>query len=135
MSDAEMEDRPEKEEEEEEEGEEEEEDLPLLPPDPRESEPKMKIISSAKKGCATYEVRSEGHTMGNAIRWSLNKNAKVGFAGYTIPHPSEDCIHLRVQTQNPDEVESGEVMKESFEILENVFDHIMTEFIAQVEAA
>ena len=114
----------------------------------------------------------------------------MGFAGYTIPHPSEDCIHLRgfspsppfpllcvlspspsflllnfffsflfsflfflfffsflffsflllsflfpVQTNKTEEVPTGKVMKDSFEILENVFEHIMTEFIAKVEAA
>ena len=59
----------------------------------------------------------------------------MGFVGYTIPHPSEDCIHIRVQTNDPEEIPTGKVMKESFEILESVFDHIMTEFIAKVEAA
>merc|ERR1712176_241320 len=99
-----------------EEEEEEEEEFPLLPPDPRFAEPKMKIISSQKKGCATYEIRSEGHTMGNAIRWSLNKNKNVEFVGYTIPHPSEDCIHVRVQTADVDNIATGQVMRESFEI-------------------
>jgi DNA-directed RNA polymerases I and III subunit RPAC2 len=96
----------------------------LLPPD-TDPNPKVKILTSERAGCCTYEIRSESHTMGNALRWGLQKNKKVNFAGYTIPHPSENCLHLRVQTVELDEIPTSKAMEESFETLENIIDHMM----------
>ena len=78
--------------------------------------------------CRTYVFKKENHTLGNALRsmlltnpqvlkkafWSLCFSCasiwqpvclslqvywnQVLFAGYTIPHPAEDQMHLRIQT-------------------------------------
>ena len=62
--------------------------------------------------------KKENHTLGNALRSMLltnpqvknnqgfkaclikkqTKKKQVLFAGYTIPHPAEDQMHLRIQT-------------------------------------
>merc|ERR1719345_603616 len=47
---------------------------------------------------ATYQFLGEDHTLGNALRYMLMKNPNVEFAGYTVPHPSEPFMNLRVQT-------------------------------------
>ena len=40
----------------------------------------------------------ENHTLGNALRHVLLMNPRVMFAGYSMPHPFEDQMHLRIQT-------------------------------------
>ncbi|KAG1731846.1 RBP11-like subunits of RNA polymerase [Suillus paluster] len=46
---------------------------------------------------ATYQIFDESHTIGNALRWMIMKNPKVEFCGYSVPHPSENHIQLRIQ--------------------------------------
>ncbi|KAG9313376.1 DNA-directed RNA polymerase [Chiua virens] len=60
---------------------------------------KIKIMKGASPdlSAATYQIFDESHTMGNALRWMLMKNPKVEFCGYSVPHPSENLIQLRVQ--------------------------------------
>jgi DNA-directed RNA polymerase subunit L len=48
--------------------------------------------------CRTFIFHKESHTLGNALRSMLLLNPRVLFAGYTIPHPAEDQMHLRIQT-------------------------------------
>lgn len=78
---------------------------------------------------ATFALQGEDHTMGNALRYMLNKSPHVAFAvsslqklsslnsrrstllsasagahvtrllqGYSVPHPSDEVVHIRVQT-------------------------------------
>lgn len=48
--------------------------------------------------CATYNFKGEDHTLGNLLRYSLIKNPDVEFCGYSITHPSESELNLRLQT-------------------------------------
>jgi DNA-directed RNA polymerases I and III subunit RPAC2 len=45
-----------------------------------------------------FAIHKEDHTLGNALRHMIMKNPHVEFCGYTAPHPSEQKIHLRIQT-------------------------------------
>ncbi|CAE8652238.1 unnamed protein product, partial [Polarella glacialis] len=45
-----------------------------------------------------YQFKGEDHTLGNSLRYMLMKNPAVDFAGYTVPHPSEPYMNVRVQT-------------------------------------
>jgi DNA-directed RNA polymerase I and III subunit RPAC2 len=47
----------------------------------------------------TFCIRDEDHTLGNSLRWQLMKNPEVLFCGYSIPHPSEYSISIRIQTK------------------------------------
>eukprot|EP01114_Cavostelium_apophysatum_P020130 TRINITY_DN6661_c0_g1_i1.p1 TRINITY_DN6661_c0_g1~~TRINITY_DN6661_c0_g1_i1.p1 ORF type:complete len:109 (-),score=5.97 TRINITY_DN6661_c0_g1_i1:19-345(-) len=47
----------------------------------------------------TFMIREEDHTLGNALRYMLAKNPEVDLAGYSIPHPSEPLLNVRVQTK------------------------------------
>lgn len=49
----------------------------------------------------TFCIGDEDHTLGNALRHVLIQNEQVGFAGYSVPHPSEPVVQLRVQTITP----------------------------------
>ena len=50
---------------------------------------------------ATFTLHHEDHTMGNTLRYILNKNPEVSFVGYSVPHPSEPKMNLRLQTVGP----------------------------------
>ena len=58
------------------------------------------------KRCATYVFNNEGHTLGNLLRTVLSGHADVEFVGYSIPHPSESKMQVRLQTmtQNTNDV-------------------------------
>ncbi|KAF9517488.1 hypothetical protein BS47DRAFT_1339322 [Hydnum rufescens UP504] len=60
---------------------------------------KIEILkgATADLSAATYCLHHETHTLGNTLRWMLMKNPKVEFCGYSVPHPSEPKIHLRIQ--------------------------------------
>eukprot|EP00700_Malawimonas_jakobiformis_P001079 EC720323.1.p2 GENE.EC720323.1~~EC720323.1.p2 ORF type:complete len:113 (+),score=17.87 EC720323.1:87-425(+) len=47
---------------------------------------------------ATFELSNEDHTFGNSIRYVLMRNREVTFCGYSIPHPSENQMNIRLQT-------------------------------------
>jgi DNA-directed RNA polymerase I and III subunit RPAC2 len=47
---------------------------------------------------ATFALAGEDHTLGNALRYMLNRQPAVAFAGYSVPHPSDDLVNVRVQT-------------------------------------
>jgi DNA-directed RNA polymerase I and III subunit RPAC2 len=46
----------------------------------------------------TFCIGDEDHTLGNAVRHVLIQNEAVAFAGYSVPHPSEPVVQIRVQT-------------------------------------
>lgn len=47
---------------------------------------------------ASFQIEQEDHTLGNSLRYFINKNPDVEFCGYTIPHPSETKMNIRIQT-------------------------------------
>jgi DNA-directed RNA polymerases I and III subunit RPAC2 len=52
------------------------------------------------KHCATYVFNNEDHTLGNLLRTVLSGHPEVEFVGYSIPHPSEPKMNVRLQTLN-----------------------------------
>ncbi|KAL3365208.1 hypothetical protein AABB24_010389 [Solanum stoloniferum] len=47
---------------------------------------------------ATFSLTDEDHTLANAVRFTLNQDPRVTFCGYSIPHPSDARVNIRVQT-------------------------------------
>ena len=111
-------------------------------------EKKIKIISSSKDSCKTYVFTNEDHTLGNSLRYALMRkyvsrsrtrrrthttrthtllsSPKVDFCGYTVPHPMEPKMNLRLQTK--DGFDATEVMKESLDVLVDIFDVVDKKF-------
>mmetsp|Transcript_10667 Transcript_10667/g.15049 ORF Transcript_10667/g.15049 Transcript_10667/m.15049 type:complete len:172 (+) Transcript_10667:55-570(+) len=58
----------------------------------------LEVRGTGHPGSRTFAIGDEDHTLGNSLRHVLMQNAKIGFAGYSVPHPSEPVVHLRVQT-------------------------------------
>ncbi|KAJ6780508.1 hypothetical protein PWT90_02984 [Aphanocladium album] len=59
---------------------------------------RVKILPGSTDTAASFEFIEEGHTMGNALRYIIMKNPDVEFCAYTIPHPSEAKMNIRIQT-------------------------------------
>ncbi|EGR29821.1 hypothetical protein IMG5_148050 [Ichthyophthirius multifiliis] len=90
-------------------------------------EEKLVIDQNEKdKTSATYIFYDEDHTLGNALRYVLVKRKDVEFCGYTIPHPSENRLNLRLQTSSKN---SNEVLKESLDSLAGLCDVLNDKFV------
>ena len=56
------------------------------------------VNAGSEVNCRTFVFKKEGHTLGNALRSTILQNPQVIFCGYSMPHPAEDQMHLRIQT-------------------------------------
>ena len=66
------------------------------------SEKRLVVLAGDREAgdtCRTFIFHKENHTLGNALRHVLLQNPRVMFAGYSIPHPAEDQMHIRIQTE------------------------------------
>ncbi|KAF2715370.1 RBP11-like subunits of RNA polymerase [Pleomassaria siparia CBS 279.74] len=59
---------------------------------------RIRVLGGATDTAASFQFDGEDHTLGNALRYTIMKNPDVEFCGYSIPHPSEDKMNLRIQT-------------------------------------
>lgn len=61
---------------------------------------KIKMLPGALDDgtAASFQITDEDHTLGNALRYIIMKNPEVEFCGYSIPHPSENKLNVRIQT-------------------------------------
>jgi DNA-directed RNA polymerase I and III subunit RPAC2 len=71
--------------------------------------------------------------LGNALRHAILKNPQVTFCGYSIPHPAEDEMFLRIQTVEgvaaQDALKKGlEDLKEICKITRSKFKKEMNDF-------
>jgi len=63
------------------------------------NESKIVVVQSTDDGtAASFQLHQEDHTLGNALRYIIMKNPDVEFCGYSIPHPSEPKLNIRIQT-------------------------------------
>ncbi|CAG7849895.1 SubName: Full=Uncharacterized protein {ECO:0000313/EMBL:CCA70353.1} [Serendipita indica DSM 11827] len=72
---------------------------------------KITILPGASPNLAeaSYAIADETHTLGNALRWMIMKNA---------PHPSENKIHIRIQMY--DNQSSLDALIEALDALDDV---------------
>ncbi|KAL3944945.1 MAG: hypothetical protein SGBAC_000979 [Bacillariaceae sp.] len=61
----------------------------------------FEVKGTGSPSSRTFVIGNEDHTLGNCLRHVLIQNAKVGFAGYSVPHPAEPIVHIRVQAEEP----------------------------------
>jgi DNA-directed RNA polymerases I and III subunit RPAC2 len=63
---------------------------------------KFQIRGTGPNTSRTFAIGDEDHTLGNALRHVLISNSsQVEFAGYSVPHPSEPVVNIRVQAKAP----------------------------------
>ncbi|XP_021891767.1 DNA-directed RNA polymerases I and III subunit RPAC2 [Carica papaya] len=80
---------------------------------------------SSREGHATFSLTGEDHTLANALRFALNQDARVEFCGYSIPHPSDARVNIRVQTSGEP---AREVLKGSCVYLKQTCEHVRGTF-------
>ncbi|KAK3782680.1 hypothetical protein RRG08_037683 [Elysia crispata] len=85
----------------------------------------VEMKSENEESFQTFILHDEDHTLGNALKFILNKNPDVSFVGYSITHPSENKINLRIQTTGKPAVD---VLKQGFKDLKQMCAHMLTTF-------
>ncbi|EDV21448.1 uncharacterized protein TRIADDRAFT_30263, partial [Trichoplax adhaerens] len=82
--------------------------------------------SSNRQDCQTFVLHGENHTLGNAVRYLIMKNPETKLCGYSVPHPSQHKINLRIETNN--EKDAIEVFRTGLQDLDQVCDHVLKTF-------
>lgn len=94
---------------------------------------KIKILPgmSSDGSAATFQIKEEDHTLGNSLRYMIMKNPEVEFCGYSIPHPSEAIMNLRIQTYG--DITAIEAFRKGLSDLKNMCDHVEEKFRQRYE--
>ncbi|KAG4128791.1 hypothetical protein ERO13_D09G041300v2 [Gossypium hirsutum] len=90
----------------------------------------MEHGSFTDNSAATFSLTDEDHTIANAVRFTLNQDPRVTFCGYSIPHPSEARVNIRVQTTGD---LAREVLKDACQNLMLMCRHVRCTFDKDVE--
>ncbi|GLD96664.1 hypothetical protein PINS_up020230 [Pythium insidiosum] len=93
---------------------------------------KLDVHSATSDYSKTYVFHEEDHTLGNALRYVLMRNPDVDFSGYTIPHPSEPKMHVRLQTRPG--VPSDDVLRQGLTDLRKVSSYISDAYRKELKA-
>jgi len=81
----------------------------------------------------TYVFKNQGHTLGNMLRDQLLRYPEVQFAGYSIPHPGEHVMHLRIQTQPGSGIATDDVLKKALRDIMLMCNHVEELFTKEVQ--
>jgi len=91
------------------------------PPDQR-----IELLLSGDGTSGTALFHGEDHTFGNVLRYVLAAQPSTDFVGYSIPHPSEKVIHLRLQTRN--NVSVKQAIISACDLLADMSNHASVKF-------
>ncbi|KAF2128537.1 RBP11-like subunits of RNA polymerase [Dothidotthia symphoricarpi CBS 119687] len=136
--------------------------IPILDPtsemgeeiDPSVDRDRIRVLSGATETAASFQFDGEDHTLGNALRYIIMKKyvrrlcstqinqpcvgPDVEFCGYSIPHPSEAKMNIRIQTY--DGVSVYSVLEKGLEdlmamcdVVEEKFKISRDDFVNQME--
>ncbi|KAK4935140.1 RNA polymerase subunit AC19 [Elasticomyces elasticus] len=89
---------------------------------------KLRILDGGSTHAASFQIEKEDHTMGNALRYFVNKNPDVEFCGYTIPHPSETKMNIRIQTWEDTKTTAIAALRKGLEDMMEACDVISAKF-------
>ncbi|KAK8081478.1 hypothetical protein PG996_000259 [Apiospora saccharicola] len=87
---------------------------------------RVRILPGSSETAASFEFLDEGHTLGNALRYIIMKNPDVEFCAYSIPHPSEAKMNIRIQTY--DTTTATEALEKGLQDLEDLCDVVSEKF-------
>ncbi|KAK1442544.1 hypothetical protein BgAZ_300620 [Babesia gibsoni] len=74
----------------------------------------------------TFSIENEDHTIGNTMRTLLVERKDVVFAGYSVPHPMQPEVSIRIQTTG---VPAVKVFFESLDTLAEICDILTDAFV------
>lgn len=96
---------------------------------------KIKLLPQATSSdgtSASFQILEEDHTLGNALRYIIMKNPEVEFCGYSIPHPSEPYLNIRIQTFG--NITAVDALQKGLDDLMDLCDVVEEKFAAQISA-
>ncbi|KAA0150201.1 hypothetical protein FNF29_05441 [Cafeteria roenbergensis] len=96
-----------------------------------ESTAKIQLVDGPTEASKTIIINDEDHTLGNALRFMMMRESQTSFCGYSMPHPSETRVQMRVQTRGEPAVE---VTGRALGKLATAADTIRERFTAAVAA-
>eukprot|EP00297_Palpitomonas_bilix_P016273 CAMPEP_0113888830 /NCGR_PEP_ID=MMETSP0780_2-20120614/13111_1 /TAXON_ID=652834 /ORGANISM="Palpitomonas bilix" /LENGTH=117 /DNA_ID=CAMNT_0000877765 /DNA_START=227 /DNA_END=576 /DNA_ORIENTATION=+ /assembly_acc=CAM_ASM_000599 len=79
------------------------------------------VVDRKMTNAGTFTFELEDHTLGNLLRMQLLSDSNVVFVGYRQPHPLQNKIELKVQTngeQGPPQVVQGALKNLMIEVEE-----------------
>ncbi|KAL1368730.1 hypothetical protein AAHE18_02G142600 [Arachis hypogaea] len=85
----------------------------------------MEHGSHSDQSKSTFSLADEDHTFANSMRFTLNQDPRVTFCGYSIPHPSDNRVNIRVQTTGDP---AREVLKDACHDLMLICQHVRSTF-------
>lgn len=94
---------------------------------------KIKLLPQATSEdgtCASFQITDEDHTLGNALRYIIMKNPDVEFCGYSIPHPSENLLNVRIQTYG--DSTAVDVLRKGLQDLMDLCDAVEEKFTQRI---
>lgn len=59
----------------------------------------FEVQSSESPTSTTFVFGNEDHTLGNSLRHVLMQQPETEFCGYSVPHPYEPLMNVRLQTR------------------------------------
>ncbi|GIX65270.1 DNA-directed RNA polymerase I/III subunit, putative [Babesia caballi] len=74
----------------------------------------------------TFSIENEDHTLGNTMRTLLVERKDVVFAGYSVPHPMQPEVNIRIQTTGAPAVK---VFAECLDDLVEICDLLTAAFV------
>ncbi|KAI6251100.1 DNA-directed RNA polymerases I and III subunit RPAC2 [Erysiphe necator] len=92
-----------------------------------ETEQQIRILAGSCETAASFEFKNEDHTLANALRYIIMKNPNVEFCGYSIPHPSENIVNIRIQTYEG--TTAIQALEKGFDDLMDLCDIVAEKFV------
>ncbi len=84
---------------------------------------------------ATFVFGNENHTLGNSLRYILANQPRSDFVGYSVPHPYDPKMHIRLQCKG---VPALTVLKKGLNDLEetaNILDDVFLKAVQKFEGS
>ena len=88
----------------------------------------FEVMAGPTPSSATYIFGNEDHTLGNAIRHVLMKRTETEFCGYSVPHPYEPKMNVRLQVSK--DTTSQKVLLAGLKDLEECANQLDDVFVA-----
>jgi DNA-directed RNA polymerases I and III subunit RPAC2 len=85
---------------------------------------------------ATFIFGNEDHTLGNVLRHTLMQREETTFCGYSVPHPYEPKMNVRLQTT--EDSTALETLKKGLADLENatnILDEALDKATAEYDSS
>jgi len=96
-------------------------------------EPKVQahgLLGSQDACVVTFHIAQEDHTLGNVVRYLAGRDKRTQLVGYSVPHPSEYAINMRIQGYF--ETPAVNILEDTLTNLIKICDHMTQTFDMEV---